>query len=141
MIEDMKCPCHSGKLYQECCAPYHSGAQLPVTSLQLMRSRYSAYALGLADYIISTTHPENPSSRQDEAIWKKNILEFSKGTTFYGLTIESTQDKDNDGTVTFHAHLLNSGKDTSFRETSLFQKINGKWFYKSGSVTSIPSRY
>ena len=37
------CPCGSGELYEKCCGVYHSGAAVPETPEQLMRSRYSAY--------------------------------------------------------------------------------------------------
>lgn len=130
----MKCPCHSGKSYQECCSLYHEGFKLPESSEKLMRSRYSAYALGLSNYIIATTHPANPAYEQNRDTWKKGIEEFSKNITFAGLTIEATEDKNNEGTVTFYARLLESGKDVSFREKSQFEKVNGKWLYKSGQM-------
>ena len=47
------CPCDSGQTYVDCCGPWHAGlaqglhAPTPET---LMRSRYSAYVLGLIDY-------------------------------------------------------------------------------------------
>ncbi len=48
---NLPCPCGSGLKYKKCCQKYHKGA-LPSTALLLMKSRYSAYALGLADYIM-----------------------------------------------------------------------------------------
>ena len=36
--------------------PYLDGVNKPNTALELMRSRYSAYATGSADYILRTTH-------------------------------------------------------------------------------------
>ncbi|MBJ7449651.1 MAG: hypothetical protein JHC93_04750, partial [Parachlamydiales bacterium] len=50
------CPCHSSLDYEKCCKPFHDGIPAP-TALALMRSRYSAYALHLIEYIIATTHP------------------------------------------------------------------------------------
>ena len=49
------CPCTSKKPYDRCCGPYHSGGKVPETAEQLMRSRFSAYALGKADYLRTTT--------------------------------------------------------------------------------------
>src|SRR5437867_3549203 len=49
ILSSMKCPCHSGKKYSECCEPYHQGLPAP-TPLALMRSRYAAYALQNAEY-------------------------------------------------------------------------------------------
>jgi SEC-C motif domain protein len=54
------CTCGSGLPYRECCQPYHLGRELAPTAEALMRSRYSAYTKGLVDYIVETTHPENP---------------------------------------------------------------------------------
>lgn len=53
------CPCGSGATYKECCRRYHDG-ELPPTAEALMRSRYSAYSKGLVQYVVDTTHPENP---------------------------------------------------------------------------------
>ncbi|MDD2950112.1 MAG: YchJ family metal-binding protein, partial [Sulfuricurvum sp.] len=53
------CPCHSGEKYKKCCQPYHKGI-LPSNAQKLMRSRYSAFALELSNYIMATTHPNNP---------------------------------------------------------------------------------
>ncbi|MCB1119317.1 MAG: zinc chelation protein SecC [Chlamydiia bacterium] len=116
------CPCHSNKLYKACCQPFHEGA-LPQTALQLMRSRYSAYALNLPDYILATTHPDSPQPT------KESLIHFSTTTTFAGLTIlDSTET-----TVTFHAHLLQQNRDASFTEKSHFEKLHGRWYYHSAA--------
>ena len=39
----------------DCCGLYHSGQPAPDAE-SLMRSRYSAYALGLIDYLLATWH-------------------------------------------------------------------------------------
>jgi SEC-C motif-containing protein len=121
----MKCFCHSGLNYSECCEPFHKKIKLPNTPKELMRSRYSAYALGLADYIIDTTHPESPLFEKNIEKWNRSILEFSNSTRFIGLDIEN----ESDNKVTFFAILNTLGKDTSFRERSLFKKEDGKWLY------------
>ena len=41
----MNCPCCSGKIYEECCAPFHRKEKHAPTAEALMRSRYSAYAI------------------------------------------------------------------------------------------------
>ncbi|MDD2828484.1 MAG: YchJ family metal-binding protein [Sulfuricurvum sp.] len=120
------CPCHSGKKYKQCCLPYHKGS-LPSTALKLMRSRYSAYVLHLADYIIHTTHPNNPDYTNETAIWKESILEFSQNTQFLGLKILEFIDGEYESYVSFEA-LLDSGV---LKEKSRFLKIEGKWLYES----------
>ena len=46
------CPCGSGIIYAQCCGAWHAGMANGVhapTPEALMRSRYSAYGLGLLD--------------------------------------------------------------------------------------------
>lgn len=118
------CPCHSGKAYALCCGPYHQGKN-PENALALMRSRYAAYALGLADYILETTHPQNPQVKNRE-----QILIFSKQTEFCGLDILSFEDGEKIAYVTFKAHLRQNGQDAPLKEKSEFEKVDGKWLYK-----------
>ncbi len=126
----MKCPCTSDQPYTDCCELYHTG-ELPENALKLMRSRYSAYALGLADYIISTTHPTNATFSLNFDTWKKQILEFSHKTRFDKLTILEFIDGQERAYVTFKAHLTQNNQDASFTEKSVFIKENNKWFYQA----------
>ena len=57
---DAPCPCGRGPSYAQCCARWHAGplqGEAPDAET-LMRSRYSAYALGLHDYLLQTWHPD-----------------------------------------------------------------------------------
>ncbi len=128
------CPCHSGKAYTECCGPYHRGKE-PENALALMRSRYAAYALGLPDYIIKTTHPKNPSYTTQVKEWARGILDFSQKTAFEGLKILEFVDRDTKATVTFAAYLKQNGHDASFTEKSHFIKVDGHWLYLSGEMS------
>lgn len=121
------CPCHSGKKYKQCCQPYHKGI-LPATAVLLMRSRYCAYALGLAEYIIRTTHPDNSDYTDDTSAWKESILTFCRTTPFTGLKITEFIDGETEAFVTFEARL---GEHT-MNEESRFLKEGGKWLYESG---------
>jgi SEC-C motif domain protein len=125
----MKCPCHSDKSYEECCERYHQGAAAE-NALKLMRSRYAAYALGLADYIMRTTYLEQRPA--DEKQWKKEILSFSEGTEFLGLHILEFIDGPKEAYVTFSALLEQRGHNASFTEKSHFMKSHGHWFYTQG---------
>jgi SEC-C motif domain protein len=126
------CPCHSGEKYKKCCQPYHKGI-LPSNAKKLMRSRYSAFALDLADYIMATTHPNNPDYNNDKESWRKSILAFSQHTQFIGLKIDEFIDGEGEAFVTFEA-LLDGG---SLKEKSRFLKEKGKWLYESGKFTSV----
>ena len=94
-----------------------------------MRSRYSAYSLGFVDYILKTTHPNNPDYTVKTSLWKQSILKFSHNTQFLGLKIGEFIDGETVAYVTFEA-ILDSG---SLKEKSRFLKENGQWLYESGS--------
>ena len=129
------CPCGSGEDYTHCCEPYHKGAPTP-HPVALMRSRYSAYALGLSDYIIDTTHPKNPRYHPNRSEWKKEIDQFVGLTDFVDLEVIAHSEKGDQGTVTFNAYLRQQGKDASFTEKSRFEKVDGRWLYLDG----VPQR-
>ena len=50
------CPCGSPS-YDACCGRLHRGEEQAATPEELMRSRYSAYAVGDSDYVFRTWHP------------------------------------------------------------------------------------
>jgi len=52
-----RCPCLSGETYDHCCGPFHAGRAQAPTAEQLMRSRYSAFAVGDVEYLRATWHP------------------------------------------------------------------------------------
>ena len=133
-ILTMECQCHSGLPYLECCAEYHTGKQLPESAMVLMRSRFSAYARKVPDYIMKTTHPENPSYSRDKDEWRQSIIDFCQHTEFRGLKIIEFVEGENEAFVTFHAHLIDRGKDISFIENSRFLKVGDQWLYHSGHV-------
>ncbi len=123
----MLCPCCSGEKYSDCCKPYHEG-KLPPTALALMRSRYTAYALGKANYIIMTTHPKSPYYEKDRKKWQKAILEFCHSTQFLKLEIIGY----GEDWVHFIAHLGHA----QLNEKSQFEKIDGKWQYLKGTLNA-----
>lgn len=123
-----QCPCFSGNIYDKCCRPFHQG-KLPESALQLMRSRYSAYALDIPDYIMATTHPSNSQYSENTISWGKSISEFSRNFSFEKLEILDSTENSTVATVTFKAYLLHDGSDASFTEKSYFEKVNGRWLY------------
>ncbi|MEP6191186.1 MAG: YchJ family metal-binding protein, partial [Marinobacter sp.] len=51
-----RCPCGFTLAYEQCCQPLHRG-EAAATPEALMRSRYSAFVVGQADYLLATWHP------------------------------------------------------------------------------------
>jgi SEC-C motif-containing protein len=99
-----------------------------------MRSRYSAYAVGAVDYLITTTDPDGPLFRQDRAIWAQEIADFCEHTRFEKLTVRGATSSDEAGEVEFFARLSRAGQDVSFSERSRFTRVGGRWLYHSGDV-------
>lgn len=118
-----KCPCTSGQSYGRCCRPHHRGETLPEPEA-LMRSRYAAYALGKARYILETSG----EAREDEAAWLEDVRRFSEHTRFTGLTILSVEPGESTAWVTFRAGLEQQGEDASFTERSRFERTD-RWRY------------
>lgn len=126
------CPCGSLKKYKKCCKQFHDKISIPKYALELMKSRYSAYAVSNSNYIINTTHQNNPDYTTDTASWNEDILLFCKHTKFEKLEILDFIDDENESFVTFKATLIQDKKDVSFIEKSRFLKVNDKWFYVDG---------
>ncbi len=127
------CPCCSGLEYEHCCQPFHLGKGVE-NARQLMRSRFSAYALNLPDYIVATTHPASPQYADNKFSWKRGITQFSKNTLFQNLKILEFKEYQNQAVVTFTAYLSQAGEDTTFTERSYFEKFKGRWLYKGGQL-------
>jgi SEC-C motif-containing protein len=117
----LRCPCLSGLPYLECCCPFHRGAAAP-TAEALMRSRYSAYAIGLADYLLDSWHPTT----------RPNAIELNDDVRWYRLDILAMSGGgilDRDGTVEFEAHYRQNSTAGVQHELSRFLKEHGRWFY------------
>ncbi len=124
------CPCGSGQPYARCCGVYHGG-QPAGTPEALMRSRYSAYALGLSDYLVATWAAETcPPDLDAHTPPQPKWLE---------LTVhEASQEGDQDGCwgrVRFTARGKDNGRAFRMGETSRFQRRDSRWFYVDGEVT------
>lgn len=100
-----------------------------------MKSRYAAYAVGNAGYIMHTTHPQSPHCMPDRGAWERQLLHFCRGTTFEKLSVLSSEEQETVAHVTFRAQLRQGGDDVSFVERSRFGKIDGRWFY----IDRVPS--
>ena len=105
-----------------------------------MRSRYAAFAGGLVGYVVETTHPDGDPYEADRGAWERSIEQFCSSTEFVGLRIleGGTEEESGvlSGQVTFHATLMQGDRDVSFSERSRFFKVQGRWLYHSGDLSS-----
>jgi len=132
------CLCGSGQPFESCCGPLLNGEAAP-TAEALMRSRYTAYAMGKVDYIAATHAPE-----AQEDFDQAGSEEMSRKVKWKGLTIEATTGggpDDETGTVTFAARFAAQGQEQMHREISTFRKEDGRWYYVDGDVNpTLPPR-
>ncbi len=126
MQNTMLCPCQSGQTYAVCCEPFHLGNTDAPTPETLMRSRYSAFVFANVDYIEKTM--QGPAAKSFD---KTDCLQFATSMTWQGLTVLSTQTLSAiRGLVEFHVRFTTAdGIPQCIHERSVFQKINGKWYY------------
>jgi len=101
-----------------------------------MRSRYSAYALGLVDYVLATTHPDGPHHGRYGQ--REEVAAFCANTDFQGLQVLEAREEGAHGEVRFRARLAQGGRDASFGEHSVFFKVSGRWLYHSGERLREP---
>lgn len=93
-----------------------------------MRSRYSAYALQNAAYLMATwdrlKRPAAIDFSGENIVWVRlEITDTKKGGV-----------KDNKGKVAFKAYYVQDGQEQVMVEISRFSKNNGLWFYLDGLV-------
>lgn len=123
---DALCPCDSGQPYADCCGPWHAGLSEGVhapTPEALMRSRYSAYVLGLIDYLLATWHGSTSPGE----------LELSP-VKWLGLEVRHTMASGDAGVVEFVARLRDGGRAQRLHETSRFVREAGRWLYIDGQM-------
>jgi SEC-C motif-containing protein len=125
-MSEATCPCGSGHLYASCCGKFHAGAAAPDAE-RLMRSRYSAFVLGLEDYLLRTWHPATRPAALE--------LETTPRTQWLGLTVKShTPLDDGHATVEFVARYKLNGRAFRLHETSRFERVDGRWLYVDGEI-------
>ena len=126
----MLCPCGTNINYSECCELIHLQKSKAQTPEQLMRSRYSAYALNNADYIYQTYAK---TSQDKQSVHEIQL--WAQETTWLSLTIidSSEYQKVTHPTVTFEAIYKNNSTFYKMKETSTFIQEHNLWRYVDGN--------
>jgi SEC-C motif-containing protein len=125
-------PCASGRPYKDCCEPVITGARAADTAEELMRGRYSAYATGVIEFILSSTIPDRRGECDEKA-----IRAWSANSDWTSLEIASTsggQPSDTEGSVEFIARFTENRIKKVLHETGTFKKVDGKWYYFDGTI-------
>ena len=115
------CPCGAPSALADCCGRYHTGPLhlLAPTAEALMRSRYSAYALDLSDYLLATWHRST----------RPPFVNMVADETWLSLKVAASTTDGDTATVTFTARSLIKGRSQIMHEVSRFVRENGRWFY------------
>jgi SEC-C motif domain protein len=94
-----------------------------------MRSRFCAFAVGDADYLLSTWHRGTRPKRldlDDEITWRRlQIVDTTAGG-----------EHDTEGEVVFRAQYERDGTRHLMTERSSFTRSGDRWVYVDGDVTS-----
>ncbi|GEB47551.1 YchJ family protein [Streptomyces cacaoi] len=120
------CPCGSGTPFGDCCGRAHGGRPA-ATAEALMRSRYSAFVVGDAGYLLRTWHPATRPARLD-------VEGTADGPRWTGLEILTTTGGSAfhaEGTVAFRAHYTTADGPGVQEEHSRFLRHEGLWVYHS----------
>jgi len=122
------CICQSGKAKIKCCQRFLNGQAKAKTPVQLMRSRYSAFALGgYGDYLLSTW---SVSQRKGMTAAELSV----RSTDWVGLEILQKAQKGDQAIVEFKAYYQSDNEKLAHHERSTFERVSGQWFYISGDV-------
>ena len=97
-----------------------------------MRSRYSAFALGLGAYLVRTLSESHPDAALPREELARTLSRAKEKQRFTGLRILHSAAVDGRGEVLFFARIFERGQDRSFAELSDFTRENGGWRYASG---------
>ncbi|MFZ5426389.1 MAG: YchJ family protein [Thermodesulfobacteriota bacterium] len=128
------CPCGSGATLADCCGPVVSGERPARTAEALMRSRYTAYALG------DMAHLKRSLDQKWQATFDEDgAREWSEKATWKGLSVLSTKaggENDSEGEVEFVASFEMDGEEQQLRERARFRRKGGEWRYLDGKVKS-----
>ena len=120
-----RCPCGTGLSYAECCGRLHDGSATATTAEQLMRSRYSAFAVADPAYLLATWHPST----------RPPALELDPGIRWVGLDVLRADGGGllaAEGTVEFRAHSVIDRVAGAQHENSRFVREGGRWYYLDG---------
>ena len=119
----------SGKLFNNCCERFLNGSAIATTPKQLMRSRYTAYALGnYGEYLLATWLPETSKGLTAASLSEKS-LDWIK------LEILNSHQKGDAGKVEFKAYYkTDDGELSILHEISSFRRIDRRWYYVEGDV-------
>jgi len=112
--------------YRDCCGRWLDTATPAPDAQALMRSRYTAFVLERADYLLATWHPSQ----------RPPMLEFEPGVKWLGLEVRSYRQT---GAATAEVEFVARQKPVGtaavrLHERSRFVHEQGQWLYVDGDA-------
>jgi len=139
------CACGSGLTYRNCCSEWHERGEKPVDPIVLIKTRYSAFAYNLPEFIIATTSKEGPEFNSNTESWDAQLRDFSKTYSFrklsgetLGVSVEECKFWDGQrASVLFKARML--GEDNKLielweRAVLIREREDDGWMYLQGKL-------
>lgn len=135
LLPSAACPCGRTNAknrpvsYADCCARFveHFDTTPAPDAEHLMRSRYSAFVLERAPYLLATWHPSQRPAQ----------LNFEVGAKWLGLQVKAFAPLDEShAEVEFVARFRVAGQAVRLHERSRFLHEEGRWFYVDGEQFS-----
>ena len=120
---DAPCPCGSGQTYAACCGPIIARERPAADAEQLMRSRFTAFALENYEHVHRThlptfRKPYVPEPVGDSVQWTRlQIHQHTPGP------------QPDHATVEFTAWFSNGEREGAHHEKAEFKRIDGEWIY------------
>ena len=125
------CPCGRADArrqplpFTDCCGRFLAGGTPAPDAESLMRSRYCAFVLEDADYLLATWHP----------LHRPPAIDFERGVKWLGLDVRVHHRTDaTHAEVEFVARSRLAGRAHRLHERSRFVCEDGRWYYLDGDM-------
>lgn len=125
-----ECPCGSSLPFESCCHSIITGQRKAATAEELMRSRYTAFTLADAEYLMKSWHPQTRDLSE-----KRELQNWAKSVQWVKLQVIDTEaglEGNTVGSVEFVAYYREKGKLRTIKEKSSFTIVDGHWVYVTG---------
>lgn len=126
------CPCGSKLTFSQCCEPFLLETKKPKTATQLMRARYTAYAMGAVEFLYKTS-----SAKVKKEFDADNSRKWAESAKWTGIEIVKESDgkaDDTTGAVEFIAHYTVNETEFNHHEKADFAKVKDEWLFMDGKI-------
>ena len=117
------CPCCSQRNFDDCCGPIIQGGVAP-TAEAVMRSRYTAFALGKLDYVQRTHAPEVYDDFN-----RAEAERLAKECEWQGLEIRTSTETGDTAEIEYQLKFRRKEQNIAKVALSRFRRVDGEWLF------------